>query len=923
LVVEEGVTVASRGSGARIVGREPELAAVREFFGARSSLPAFVLTGGAGIGKTTLWEVAVDVARERELRVLLARPSGAEAQLSFATLIDLFDGVDTDELAALPAPQLHTLRVALLRAEPRGVAAEPHAIAVGLLSALRALAARAPLLVAVDDIQWLDSPSADALAFAARRLEGDAVRFLLARRPGSTSALEQALESKGLERLEVVPLSLGAIRRLLSERLGLSLPRQLLRRIFESTLGNPLFALELGRALAERGSPEIGEDIPVPDAVEDLLGTRVARLPGPERRLLLAVALSADLRTTQLAAIADPVALDAAADAGLLIVEGDRVRPSHPLLAAAAKRHSRAGARRELHHELASVVADGELRARHLALATVHPDSELAATVAVAAAGASARGARQEAVELAEHALRLTPAEEAERSERLLVLAGYLEAAGEPQRVTDLLTPELDSLPPGAARVKAQLLLSEGGGVSSIWDHERHLERALAESQGDPVLRARVLAKMSSNAAATAVSRIRLAETWALEALPAARRAGPELERLVLYGLGWAQSLRGHPVDDLCERFRRVSRTAYWIAESPEHVAGQRLGWRGDVRGARTTLTRLRSLADEQGEEMSYALVGVFLCDVELRAGNWEAVARLLDEWAESERLLVAPTYLRIRAQVAAGRGLPDEAERWAEPAIAGAEAIGTRWQLLEALRAHGIAALLAHEPGRTVESLRAVWEYAEREGVKDPGAFPVAPDLVEALVELSRVDEARTVTARLTELAEQQEHPWGRVTALRCRALIQLASQTDQDEAASALADASVAYERLGLRFDQARSLLILGRAQRRRRKWAAARIALEQAAAAFDEIGSSGWSDQARGELARVGARRAAPAGELTPAQRRVVELAAEGLSNKEIARALFVTVHTVEVHLSHAYGKLGVRSRSQLAGRLSGRT
>jgi DNA-binding NarL/FixJ family response regulator len=917
------VTVESRGPDARIVGREPELAVLREFFRAGSSPRSFVLTGGAGIGKTTLWAAGIDVGRDEGWRALSARPSGAEAQLSFAALIDLFDGVEAEELEALPAPQLRALQVALLRADPTDVPAQPNAIAVGLLSALRALAAEAQLLVAVDDLQWLDSSSADALAFAARRLEGEAVRFLLARRSGRSSALERALEPGGLERHEVVPLSLGAIRRLLADQLGLSLPRQLLRRIFESTLGNPLFALELGRALAEQGQPEIGEDIPVPDAVEDLLGTRVARLPGPERRLLLAIALGGDLRTAQLAAIGDPAALDAAVDAGLLIVEGVRVRPSHPLLAAAAKAHSRAGERRELHHELAGVVSDGELRALHLALATPRADAELAAMVGVAAAGASSRGARPEAVELAEHALRLTPTDAAERSDRVLALAAYLEAAGEPQRVTAVLTPELDSLPHGAACVKAQLLLSEGGGVSSIWDHERHLELALAESEGDSVLRARVLGKMSSNAAATAVSRIGLAEAWALEALPAARRAGPELERSVLYGLGWARSLSGCPIDDLCERFRQVSHAASYIAESLDHVAGQRLAWRGDVHEARAAIFRLRSLADEQGEAMSYALLGAFLCEVELRAGNWEAVARVLDEWAESEHLLVAPTSQRIHAQLAAGRGLPDEAQRWAEPAIAGAEAIGTRWQLLQALQARGVAALFEHEPGEALQSLRAVWEHTKREGVNDPGAFPVAPDLVEALVDVDALDEARIVTARLEGLAERQEHPWGRISALRCRALVQLASQVEQDEAASALADAAAAYERLGLRFDHARSLLILGRAQRRRRRWAAARAALEEAAAAFDEIDSPGWADQARGELARVGARRPPPAGELTPAQRRVVELAAEGLSNKEIARALFVTVHTVEVHLSHAYSKLGVRSRAQLAGRLSGRT
>ena len=167
--------------------------------------------------------------------------------------------------------------------------------------------------------------------------------------------------------------------------------------------------------------------------------------------------------------------------------------------------------------------------------------------------------------------------------------------------------------------------------------------------------------------------------------------------------------------------------------------------------------------------------------------------------------------------------------------------------------------------------------------------------------------------------LAEDQEHPWGLATAKRCDALVQLGSQTDEEAAAAALEEAAAAYGELGLRFDRARTLLLLGRAQRRRKKWAAARSALEQAAAAFEEIGSPGWVEEARTELARVGARRAPPAGELSAAERRVAELAAEGLANKEIARALFVSVKTVEGHLSRAYAKLGVRSRAQLARRL----
>ena len=213
---------------------------------------------------------------------------------------------------------------------------------MGLLNGLRALAAAQPLLIAIDDLQWLDSPSADALVFVARRLQGEPVRFLLARRPGRRSALEQAIERHSLQRLDVGPMSMGATRQLLSRRLGLTLSRALLRRIVDSTLGNPLFVLELGRSIVDHGLPPVGEDMPVPDSVEDVLGTRVAALPEAVSRLLLAVALSADLGIAELGAIEGPAAVEDALDGGLLVVDGERVRASHPLLAGVAKKRSRA-----------------------------------------------------------------------------------------------------------------------------------------------------------------------------------------------------------------------------------------------------------------------------------------------------------------------------------------------------------------------------------------------------------------------------------------------------------------------------------------------------------------------------------------------------------------------------------------------------
>jgi DNA-binding NarL/FixJ family response regulator len=197
-----------------------------------------------------------------------------------------------------------------------------------------------------------------------------------------------------------------------------------------------------------------------------------------------------------------------------------------------------------------------------------------------------------------------------------------------------------------------------------------------------------------------------------------------------------------------------------------------------------------------------------------------------------------------------------------------------------------------------------------------------VAPDLVEARVELEDLVAARPVVSRLRDLAEQQEHPWALATAQRCEALLRLAAGDDPERAAVELAAAAETLGELGLPLDQARALLALGKAQRRRKQWSAARRALDEATALFEAVGATGWAALARAEAARVAPRRSGVDDVLTPSQRRVVELASEGLSNKEIAQSLVVSVRTVETHLSAAFLKLRVTSRAQLARRLSGR-
>ena len=905
-----------------VVGRESELVALREFMADCQPARGLVLTGGPGIGKTTLWETGISIAAEGATRVLSARASSAEAQLSFAALIDLCDGVRTPSLAALPEAQRAALEVALLRATPTGPPPEPQAIAQAFLNVIRALSADAPVLLAVDDIQWLDSPSAEVLGFVARRVGDAPVAFLLSRRGDQPSAIEATFERGQMQCLAVGPLSFGATRSVLAERLGLNMSRQLLRRVVDITIGNPLFVLELGRVLLERGLPEISDDIPVPGGIEEMLGTRVASLAAPQRRLLVAVALSAEVHTRELAALAGSGALEDAIDSGLVVVHADRVRAFHPLLAAAAKHASSPGEQRELHLALAGTASDAVLRAKHLALASKGDDAALADQVAAAAGDAAARGGAQQAVELAEHALRLTPADSHLRSERLLALAAYLETAGELQRLTDLLTPALSSLPAGAPRARAWLMLSEGVGPTTMDDLARYRDHALAECDDDPALRATVLAKKAANAAGSTVSRLTEAASWAREAVSVARGTRPDAERLAFYGLAWVRAITGRPVDEQCRCYREVSDTPSYLAGSPERIAGQRLIWRGELAAARSTLSALMAAADERGERESYALARLHMCELHLRGGEWEAAAALLDEWAQSSdrELMFRPKYERCRALLEAGRGAPGEAERWAQQAVVRAEESGCRWDGLEALRALALAAVLQHDPVRAVAHLREVWVHTQTEGVSEPGVFPVAAELVEALAESGELDEARAVTRRLRELAQAQEHPWGLVSAGRCEALLLLVGERYDADAADALERAADAYEQLDLRFDAARSLLALGRAQRRFKQWGLARASLERAAEILTATGAPGWAEQARSELARAGARRSGRAGELTATELRAAELAASGLSNKEIARELFVTVHTVEVHLSRAYAKLGISSRRQLAQRLT---
>jgi DNA-binding CsgD family transcriptional regulator len=659
----------------------------------------------------------------------------------------------------------------------------------------------------------------------------------------------------------------------------------------------------------------------LPELVDDLFAERIAAVSPAVREALLAVALAGGLSRLELSGLVGPLALEDAITDGVLVLDGSRVRASHPLLAAAARRRSSAEERRDLHLALARTIGDETLQARHLALAASRRDEALAGRIAAAAAKAVGRGAIHDAVEVAEQALRLTPIDSPEYVERLLELARYLQVAGEESRVRDLLGARLADLPRGPARARALLMLADTG--ERLSEMESRVDSALAECGDEAELRSTALAVKALIYAIVRFRKLEQAERWAQEALQLARSAGVSgAESRALHALAWIDVLRGRPLDHSGSP-AAPPKAASLYESAIERPAGIRLMVRGHVHESRAVFDRLRALAGERGEALSASVMHRQLCEIELRAGDVAAAQRHLEQWGEwtlpedTHEQLVG--LARCRALLEAVRGNPDEAARWAAEAITAAEAIENYREETEARRAAGIAALRAHEPAQAVDQLRPLWLHAEREGIDEPGAIPVAPDLVEALVELDELDQARSVAGWLARRAEEQEHPWGLAGTKRCRALIGFATRDKLDEAEAALAEAAAAYRELGLRFDAARSLLILGRAQRRRRKWAAARAALESAAQGFEELSASGWVEETRAELARVGGRQPTPEGALSNTERQVAALAAEGRSNKQIAAELHVTVHTVEKHLSRAYAKLGIQSRRQLPPQL----
>ncbi|HWN23190.1 MAG TPA: AAA family ATPase, partial [Gaiellaceae bacterium] len=473
-----------------IVGREDELAALHAFFdGAGEGPTAIVLEGEAGIGKSTLWLAGVEAARERGLQVLTARPAEAECGLAHVVLGDLFEEVLDEVLPELPAPRRRALEAALLLDEASDQPVDPRTLGVAVRTALQALAERTPVLLAVDDIQWVDASSANALAFALRRMAADRVLLLLARRHverAQPSELERALGADSVQPVAIGPLSVGALHRFLGDRLGRTFARQSLLRIHEASGGNPFFAFELARALGADVDPL--EPLPVPETLEELVRARLADLPVSVREALeLASGLGApSVLLLERAGVA-PGALEAAVGAHVIERENGSIRFTHPLLSSVLYQGVSGEERRRLHERLAAIVDDPLVRARHLALATDGPDARVAVVLDEAASRAVSRGALAVAAELGEHALRLTPPDaDGDRHRRALAAARAHRIAGEWTRARSIVADLLTQAQTGSARAEALVLLSE---LESLDESIPLLEEALRTAASSPALR--------------------------------------------------------------------------------------------------------------------------------------------------------------------------------------------------------------------------------------------------------------------------------------------------------------------------------------------------------------------------------------------------------------------------------------------------
>ena len=711
-------------------------------------------------------------------------------------------------------------------------------------------------------------------------------------------------------------MSAGAIQALAKRRTGLTLSRSLLFRLCEAAGGNPFFALELARAQLADPSRDLTMPLVIPPTLEQLLEARLASLNPRTRRALLIIAAHGRLpwRLLSLLGLTEQE-LDTAFASRVIELSDGLISFTHPLLASAVYQSAEASKRRAAHRHLAHALTDPVERGRHLALSASEPDAQTAATLESVAAVARRRGSLAAAAELAEQALRITPGDDVEARHRRAVAAARASLdAGQGNRARFLADRLLAEAAAGQERAAALVLRSELGDHASAIPL---LEEALAEAGGDVRLEAMIHTQLAD--AGRYTNGMRWAEQHVQAAVELAERLDDDLLRANALSALVQLSIEQGRTDalSLAERAHAIAET---LAD-PREVKGAGWGlgaalfWSDRIERAREWLERERERWLDRDEVVQMEILW-YLALLELRVGHWELASTYADEMQQVglEYGLDDPPFRLPTIELALYRGDVLSAR---ELAI-GALTVAGEQQLPYYFGILGKCDLWTGNPEAAVAHFHRAEELADDRGWQEPNLREWRGEYARALLQLDRIDEAMPLVDDWESAAKRLDRQGVLADATQSRGLI-AAARGDLSTASTLLEEAVERHAAADDPFGRARTLVALGAVRRRARQKRSARAALEEAVAGFMELGAAGWTAIARDELARIGGRTRMEG--LSPSERRVAGLVAEGRTNREIAVALFLGEATVASHLHHIYAKLGIRSRTELARRFSG--
>jgi DNA-binding CsgD family transcriptional regulator len=875
-----------------------------------------LVTGSPGLGKTALLGYAADAAAG--MRVLRATGAEFEQRFAWSGLHQLLHPV-VDHLDGLPGDQAVALRGALRLGRSTGD--DPFLVSLGVLTLLSQLAEDGGLVCLVDDAQWLDDQSADALRFAARRLDRDPVGLLVAAR----DALAGGFALDRWPRLSLAGLSRPEMTELLGRRAGLAVAGGVAERLLGYADGNPLALVEMvGVLTAEQltGQQPLPELMPLGPGLEAAFLDQVRRLTADAQDLLLIAACGQGAQWGQVLAAAQRLNVSDRAEelerSGLVAIEASAVRFRHPLVRSAVLAAAPFARRRAVHLALAEVAVGDEhadQRSWHRAEACVGPDAGVADELAASAERSRARSGFAAAAAALQRAAELSP-DATVRGRRLAEAGEAALAAGRPEwalecarraeQAGDRAVSGRAAAVRGYAQLRAGLLsqavstLREGAGLLAGSDPTAALEMLAAAFE------AAVHAGDTAGVLAAAGQARTVATTP-----PGAR---PLCDLLCgIADILSGQPERGNPAVGAAIGLLAGSGNVRWMVWAV--YAAQIQGDMGRAvqlidDGAR------RARASGAMDNLPLALQGTAMIEtIRGRYADAEAAAaeglRLARETGQRP---VESLNLVSLALIAAMRGEEDRCREYSDAALALAIPYGIASAATWASWAVAVLDLGAGRPEDALSQLRSLTQPGAPAG-HFAFASSTAPDLVEAAVRCGDIETAQRATTWLE--ATVADSPASAARLARCQGLIAV----EPAESVKCLQEALRLYDLGEERPERARTELLLGESLRRAKRRSEAREALRSALTVFDAIGARAWAERARRELRALGDEAPAPAplgglGTLTPQELQISRLVAAGASNREVAAQLFLSARTVEYHLYKVYPKLGIGSRTELA-------